>query len=153
MGICFGISSPKSGNSELKAALNSSAHDSGKACSRIPAVKNDAWSMTPNISSVSMTGACARQDKYSVHTICKNEGTNKKSLVKICSPYCTKATFSADPNIQHSLCSTEASRLSKQLLLLCLMAQLSRRWCLHRCELGWIGTLSTQSATKQKPNA
>ena len=73
MGICFGISRPKSGNSELNAALNSSAQDSGKACSRIPAVKNDAWSMTPSISSVLMTGACARQDKYNVHTICKNK--------------------------------------------------------------------------------
>ena len=74
MGICFGIDKPvKSGNSELNAALNSSAQLSGKACSRIPAVKKDAWSMTPSISSVSMTGACARQDKYSVHTICKNK--------------------------------------------------------------------------------
>lgn len=98
MGICLGNSRrERSGSNELKAELSSSAHDSGNACSRIPAVRNDAWSITPNISSVLMTGACARQDKYSVHTICK------KIKTQISSEYMakryesqTKCTFGID---------------------------------------------------------
>lgn len=81
MGICLGNSSlPRSGSNELNAALSSSAHDSGNACSRMPAVRNDAWSITPSISSVLMTGACARQDKYNVHTICKNKKATQQCI-------------------------------------------------------------------------